>query len=265
LGIRWLALIALMSLPAFGASKANQLAKEGDKLYKEGKYREAAEVLKKAYDLDKNPVFLFNIARAYDQAGDVQVALDTYRQYVALPETDPTLLKRANLAMDRLRTLVANADAAKAQQEEAAKKLKEEADAAKAKAEAEADAARKQRDELQKKERERQEAERSKVSGRRVAAIAVGGLAVVGAGLGVTFGLLSSSAKSSFVNATTLDAKKSFESSTKTFALVADVSYAAALVSAIVFAIIFPWRGAEPEGHVQVAVSPLGIGLGGTF
>src|SRR6185295_9175625 len=52
-------------------SKSAQLAKEGDRLYKDGKYREAADAMKQAYELDKNPVLLFNMARAYDQAGDL--------------------------------------------------------------------------------------------------------------------------------------------------------------------------------------------------
>src|SRR5882757_7797608 len=85
---------------AFAANpKAAQLAKDGDRLYKEGKYRDAAEALKQAYELDKNPVLLFNIARAYDQAGDLQIALDTYRQFIAVPDIDPQLIKKANLAM----------------------------------------------------------------------------------------------------------------------------------------------------------------------
>jgi tetratricopeptide (TPR) repeat protein len=252
---RALALVALVvAAPGFAASKSAKLVKQGDALYKDGKYKEAADVLKQAYELDPNPTILFNIARAFDQAGDVQVALDTYRQYVALPETDPTLLKRANLAMDRLRTLVAQADAQKTQAEAEAKRLKDEADAAQAKAQAETEAAKQRTAELELKERARQEEQRSRISGRRLVAIPFGVLAVLGLGSGITFGVLSSGAKSSFTNAATLADKQGFEGKTKTYALVADVSYAVALVAAVVFAVIFPFRG-EPEGRVQVAES----------
>jgi len=48
-------------------SKVQALVKEGDKLYKENKYVEAAETLKKAYAIEPSPVLLYNIARAYDQ------------------------------------------------------------------------------------------------------------------------------------------------------------------------------------------------------
>src|SRR4051812_6291443 len=102
-----LAMVTLAFCAQAASPKATQLAKDGDRLYKEGKYREAADALKQAYEVDKNPVLLFNIARAYDQAGDLQIALDTYREYISLPDTDPQLVKRANLAMDRLRALVA--------------------------------------------------------------------------------------------------------------------------------------------------------------
>ena len=60
-----LLLLSATAFAASAASKANALAKEGDKLYKDGKYKEAAEALKKAYDIDPNPTLIFNIARAY--------------------------------------------------------------------------------------------------------------------------------------------------------------------------------------------------------
>jgi tetratricopeptide (TPR) repeat protein len=263
--MRWALLAAVfVSASAFAASKPAALVKEGDRLYKDGKYKEAAEVLKKAYELDPNPTILFNIARACDQAGEVQVALDTYRQYVSLPDTDPTLLKRANLAMDRLRTLIAQADAQKTQVEAEAKKVKEEAEAAKAKAEADAEAAKAKAAELERRERARQAEQRSKTSGRRVAAIAIGALAVAGLGTGLTFGLLANGAKSSFVNASTLQGKQTFEGRTKTYALVADVGFVAALACAVVFAVVFPWR-AEPEGRVEVVLAPQGLWVGGRF
>src|SRR4051794_10001770 len=66
--------------------------KEGEKLYQAGKYREAAEALIKAQNLEPNPRLIYNIARAFDQAGDVVTALQYYQQYVGSAEgTDATL------------------------------------------------------------------------------------------------------------------------------------------------------------------------------
>jgi len=257
----------LLATTAWGAAnpKANQLAKDGDRLYKEGKYREAADVLKQAYELDKNPVFLFNIARAYDQAGDLQVALDTYRQYVGLPDSDPQLVKRANLAMDRLRALVAKGEADKQVQEAEQKRLKEEAEAAKKKADEAAERERAQREEFERREAARK-AEASKgVGGRRIAAIVLGVLALGGAGSGVAFGLLANSAKGSFTSAVTLDEKKRFEAATRQWALIADISMAAAAVFGIACLAVFPWSSLFGASDVHVALSPMGASIGGAF
>jgi hypothetical protein len=226
---------------------------------------EAAEVLKQAYELDKNPLFLFNIARAYDQAGDLQLALDTYRQYVGLTDTDPALVKRANLAMDRLRALVAKGEADKQVQEAESKRLKDEAEAARKKADEEAERSRLQREEFEAKERARKAEAQKGASGRTVAGLVIGGLAVVGLGVGVAFGVMANGAKGSFSLAGTLDDKKRFEAQTRQNALIADVSLAAALALGITFAIVFPWSQAFGSSDVHVALGPSGASIGGTF
>jgi tetratricopeptide (TPR) repeat protein len=262
-----LAVLAIASLALAANPKATQLAKDGDRLYKEGKYREAADALKQAYELEKSPVLLFNIARAYDQAGDLQIALDTYREYIALPETDPQLVKRANLAMDRLRSLVAKGQADKQVQDAESKRLKDEAEAAKQKAQEEADNARRQREEFERKEAARKAEANKGLGARKLIAIVFGVLAVGGAGTGAAMGYLATSSKQQFTSALTLAEKKATEESTKQFALIADVCFAAALVTAVVFAVVFPWSslGGDSQGSVQVAFSPSGLALGGTF
>ncbi len=251
---------------AFAAAnpKATQLAKDGDRLYKEGKYRDAAEVLKQAYDLDKNPVLVFNIARAYDQAGDLQLALDTYRQYVGLPDTDPALVKRANLAMDRLRALVARGEADKQVQDAEQKRLKDEAETAKKRAEEEAERSRLQREEFERKEAARKTEASKGASGRRIAGIVLGALAVGGAGSGVAFGLLANGSKASFTSAVTLEEKKRFEAQTRQWALIADVSLAAALAFGIAFVAVFPWSSLG-SSDVHVALTPTGASIVGAF
>jgi tetratricopeptide (TPR) repeat protein len=256
---------ALTASSAFAANpKATQLAKDADRLYKDGKYRDAAEALKQAYELDKNPVFLFNIARAYDQAGDLQLALDTYRQYVGLPDTDPQLVKRANLAMDRLRALVARSEADKQVQEAESRRLKDEAEAARRKAEEEAERARKQKEEFEAKEAARAREQNKGAGGRRIAGIVLGVLALGAVGAGVGFGVTANSAKTSFSSAATLEDKQRFQAQTKQAALIADLSLAAALALGITFAIVFPWASLG-SSDVHVAFAPNGASIGGTF
>ena len=259
-----LAVLALASVALAANVKATQLAKDGDRLYKEGKYREAADALKQAYELDKNPVFLFNIARAYDQAGDLQLALDTYRQYIGLADTDTQLVKRANLAMDRLRALIARGEADKQVQEAEAKRLKDEAEAARRKADEEAERSRKQKEEFEAKEAARLKEQNKGASARRIAGIVIGALALAGVAVGVGFGVSASSSKSAFGAAITLEEKKRFEAQTKQAALIADVALAAALVLGITFAIVFPW-GSLFGTDVHVAFGPSGASIGGAF
>ncbi|MBL8952494.1 MAG: hypothetical protein JNK82_17070 [Myxococcaceae bacterium] len=268
-----LAPLAVVLLVSFAGSaaraaavnpKANQLAKDGDRLYKDGKYREAAETLKQAYELDKNPVLVFNIARAYDQAGELQLALDTYRQYIGLPDTDPALAKRANLAMDRLRALVARGEADKQVQDAEAKRLREEAEAAKKRADEEAERARLLRDEFERKEAARKAEAGRGVGGRRIAAIVLGVLALGGVGAGVGFGLSANASKGAFTSAVTLEEKQRFERQTRQNALIADISIAAAVAFGIACVAVFPWASLGSH-DVHVALSPMGASIGGVW
>jgi tetratricopeptide (TPR) repeat protein len=236
--------------------KVGALIKEGDRLYKENKYREAAEALKKAYDLEPAGVLLYNIARAYDQAGELKIALDYYRQFVGQEGTDPALVKKANLAMDRLRTLVAKDEAGRQVNDAEKKRLEEEARIAKERATDEAEKARVQKEAYEAKEKAAQAAAQSKTSARLVAGVAVGGLAVAALGTGIAFGVLAGSSKSSFTAANTVPEKKKFESETRTRALIADVSFATAAAAAIAAIIIFPKGSSQPEKAVEVVFAP---------
>src|SRR4051812_12608315 len=121
-----LALLVLVAMPAQAARKSvNTLVHEAERLYQQGRYHDAAERLKEAEALSPNPRLVYNIARAYEQAGELNLALQYYQQYVNSPEgTDPTLLKRSSLAIDRLHGLITEQNASAAEQE----KLKAQAD-----------------------------------------------------------------------------------------------------------------------------------------
>jgi tetratricopeptide (TPR) repeat protein len=276
--MRWSRLIPAAVLGAFLFSslalaanpKSAALVKEGDRLYKDNKYREAAEALQKAYELEPQPVLLYNIARAFDQAGELKLALDNYRQFVGQEGADAQLVKKANLAMDRLRTLVAKEEAGKQVQDADKKRLEDEAAAAKEKARSEEEKARLQKEAYEAKEKAAAEAAKSKTSTRLVASIVVGAVAVAGLGTGIAFGVLSSGSKSSFKSAASVASKQKFASDTRTQALIADVSFGVALAAAVTAVILFPKGGShEPEKSVQVVIGPTSngafAGIGGSF
>lgn len=63
------------------ATSAGVLAKDGD-------FDGAVRLYQKAYDLAREPVLLYNIARMHDRKGDLEKARDVYVRYLA-EETDP--------------------------------------------------------------------------------------------------------------------------------------------------------------------------------
>ena len=64
--------------------------KQGEKLYKAEQYQAARIEFQAGYDLSKNPVFLWNLAKASAKMGDRQAALDYVQRYrVTLEAPDP--------------------------------------------------------------------------------------------------------------------------------------------------------------------------------
>lgn len=264
-------MIALLSFTlAFGAGpKVQSLVKEGNKLYQENKYLEAAETLKKAYSLEPSPVLLYNIARAYDQAGEAQSALDYYRQYTSSESTDPALVKKANLSMDRIRNAMAKDEADKKVREAEKQRLSDEAKAAKEKAAAEAEAAKKQREQYEAKDAAQRAAAAKKTDTRLYATIAAGGFAVVALGVGIGFGIAANGSKSSFLTASSVNDKRAYEAATRSQAVIADVSFAISLAAAIAAVVLVPKGSDEPAKSVNVALAPVAGGgvfsVGGRF
>jgi hypothetical protein len=68
--------------------------KRGVKLYNLGHFQEAIPEFEKAYDLDPEPILLFNIAQSHRQNGSKERALFFYRRYL---EQDPNTNKRADV------------------------------------------------------------------------------------------------------------------------------------------------------------------------
>lgn len=95
LGLSTLALgFAASPAHADQESDAKDHFKRGVKLYNLGHFQEAIPEFEKAYDLDPEPILLFNIAQSHRQNGSKERALFFYRRYL---EQDPNTNKRADV------------------------------------------------------------------------------------------------------------------------------------------------------------------------
>ncbi|MGZ3458047.1 MAG: tetratricopeptide repeat protein, partial [Archangium sp.] len=85
-----------------GSRNAKELIKQAGRLYDQKQYLEAAALLEKATESMNDSRLIYNLARAYDQAGKTQQALSNYEKYLTDGE-DAQLRKRSRSAIDRLR------------------------------------------------------------------------------------------------------------------------------------------------------------------
>jgi tetratricopeptide (TPR) repeat protein len=153
-GWLWLLLVLLL-VPGSSQAESDfaRFNKQGEQAYQDGNYAEAAKLLAQAYAIKPVPALLFNIARAYERAGDDEQAIRYYRRYLDAQGTEPETVTKAARALDLLRTRQADqklaqerADREKADKDRADKDrlAQEQADkdrAAREKAEADAKAA----------------------------------------------------------------------------------------------------------------------------
>jgi tetratricopeptide (TPR) repeat protein len=81
-----LALVGLMPRDALADptphEQALDLFQRGGEAYRAGKFPEAIDLLSKAYDLEHDPTLLYNIARSYENLGDLDHAAATYEKYL---------------------------------------------------------------------------------------------------------------------------------------------------------------------------------------
>lgn len=259
---RWVALLSMWATVGLAANpKATSLAKEAERLYGNGQYKDAAKILEEAIKVEPIPKFTYNLARCYDQAGELQAALDAYRHYVSLPTTDtePELVKRSNLSMDRLRGLLAKQEADTRIRDAEKERLEREAREAQQRAETEAERARRQKAQFDAKEKEKVEVQETKANGRKIAAFAVGGVGLAALGVGIAFGLLSNGSKQAFRTATLVEDKRARQGDTVSQALIADVFLGVGVAAAITAIILYP-KG-DPPAEVSFVPIPSG-GLG---
>lgn len=89
--------------PANQASVA-QLNEEGAAFYAARDYRRAIEKFIQAYAIDEDPNLLFNIARCYEELGEVDAAIEKYENFLKTPGADARGRQRARESLASLRT-----------------------------------------------------------------------------------------------------------------------------------------------------------------
>lgn len=248
--------LAMFPVVSMAATRAEQreaanLVKKAGRLYEGGKYLEAAAALEKAQSLDPHPRILYNIARAYDQAGELQKALDNYQRYIGSSEgTDPTLLKRSSLSVDRLRGLLAQQNEARERSEAERARLEQERREAEARAESEARAKRDAEEAAQQRRRERVLGDQVSYDRSKMAAWVTAGVGAVALGTGGFFGFQAYQTgiaadgpfrTASAAGPTADDQGKVFyEQQAKQQALIADIAYGVGIVAAVTSVILWP-------------------------
>lgn len=81
--------------------RAVELFRRSAELYREGRFAETAELLRKAYALQPEPILLFNLGRACEGMGDAPCAVDAYTRYLATSDAS----KDRGTIESRIRTL----------------------------------------------------------------------------------------------------------------------------------------------------------------
>ena len=227
--------------PEPNKARAAELFKKGADAYLHGDFAQAITILDEAYQLDPQPVLLYNKARAHEGLGHVDEAVTLYEQYLTL---EPSSSDRGAIDQ-RLATL-------KKQQQERAGMEKERAAVEKERADRAA--------------AEPPPHKRSKLP------YVVAGVGVVGLVAGGVFGILAKGKESDAQGQQTQLAAIHDRDSGSTLATVANVSFIAGGVLVVAGAVWWaldrsPKRTATqpPLGGLRVGVAPSFITLGGTF
>ncbi len=206
--------LLLWSDPAFGQSERQRRARvvelvtESQTHYEAGRFQQAIDLLRQAYELEQSPTISYNLARAYEGLGDTEGALTAYRRYLeAAPEaSDRGAIEQRIAALER--------------QLEDKARLERERDAAAKRA-----AAERRRAELERKRREQQPPAQPKRSEPSIVPLVVAGLGAAVIGGGVYFGLKSRERHEQATDAELARDAANLNDEAKTFALIANISF----------------------------------------
>lgn len=82
--------------------EADKLSGEAVEAFGAKRYDEAIDLFNKAYQIDSNPNYLFNIGRVYEEKGDLKKAVEFYQRFVSQAAVD---LEAREAATARLKVL----------------------------------------------------------------------------------------------------------------------------------------------------------------
>lgn len=229
------------------ADEALELFRKSEVAYRELRFQEAVELLQKVYALKRDPVLLYNLARAYEGARADTQALEAYQQYLAaLPGAPDAPAVERRIAALKLR--IADRHVLEAQRDEERRR-------------ADAHLQQTLAAELKAAQAEAQARELSP------APWIVAGAGTVVLGGAVAFGVASSSKRESAVVAASSGAAQRDLSMARAFATAANVSYG---VGALVAAAGVSWglwklAGRDATASVAITAGPGSIVVGGRF
>lgn len=244
-----------------GSRSPKELIRQAERLYDQKKYLEAAALLEKAYESLSDSRIIYNIARAYDQAGKETEAISYYEKYLTDGE-NATLRKRSRSAIDRLRLQKEKEEKVAAAAAAERQRLKAEAEEAERRVAAEREAARRAEEAHQLRLKVAYEEAQASRKRMQVTSIALGGVALAGAGVGAFFGLQANGARTTFNSATELDPKLAAKSATRSNALFADIGFGVGLVGAVAAILLYPKEPVRKPGKVRLTAAPQGTGAG---
>jgi len=242
---------------AANMKRAEELFRNGERLYTEGSYEPAILAFQESYELSKEPSLLYNIGNSYERLGDFANArryLDQYRAFASEKEREPlarriqALDQRQREKEDRERKAAAEAQKEPAKEPEPAVTPPSES-------------------------KPEDKPKKDRFYGPGAIALTVG--VVAGLGLGVGFGVKASGEKKQALDGCassggTLfcsDASNDALDKRKTSALIADIGFAVAGVAAIglITVLVLKARKGKSEQRAQLTPTFGPRGAGASF
>jgi tetratricopeptide (TPR) repeat protein len=206
------------------ARRATELFNRSDDAYRNGRFKEAVDLLKEAYRLAPDPVLLYNLARAYEGLGDMPNAVESYSGYL---RAAPTASDRASVERRIAALRAAIEEKARLRRERAAAEL-----------------------------RERQAVEQaSRQSSPSAVPWILAGVGGAGVAAGTVFGLIARSRNHDAAGAPQVEVSRD-NSDARTFATIANVSFAiggALLVAGVVWGLL---DLRARRSHADVVLAP---------
>lgn len=230
--------------------------------YEERRYDVAVALLSEAYTLSREPILVYNLARAHEGGGELESALDAYRRYLELaPDAE-----NAGLARERIAALQRELEA-RARETELERQREVERERA-AREEAER-AARAQRAVDEAERRAREEARRRAAEPSPWPWVVAGGGAA-GIVVGTALGVVANERHGDAVRAETQIDASARAADAQTFAMGANV---ALMAGGVLLGVGLTWGVidltddpvAEGPVGVEVSAGPGGVTLRGTF